>query len=111
MATTTSTSDALPRNYVDLAWRIEVPVASRASAEGYETAREPLFTLKLTTAAAPVAAEANKAGEAAQVAPGAAEDAWLTMDQASLQRVTQSLEEAVDALRSAPYRRMNRLVK
>jgi hypothetical protein len=96
-----SSSDALPLNYVDAAWRIEIPVASRVACEGHAVPRAPLFTVKLLTAAAPEAGEAL----------GAVTESWVAMDHASLLRVTASLQEAVDSLRGAPYRRMNRLVK
>jgi len=86
------------REYEQLAWRIEVPVAARG---GDVTAAEPQYALNLRLTEA----------MADPVAEPARTEAWLAADHSTLVRLTQALEEAVAALHAPPYGRIHRGVK
>lgn len=75
------------KEYADLAWRIEIPVASRVASEECD----PTITLKLSLSNG--------------------DDVWLSTDPDALARLVQTVEEAAAALKSPPYGRINQIVK
>lgn len=104
---------ATPQHYVDLQYRLEVPIASRRSAP--VSAQPPRFILGLTTEPE-IQIQPASSGATAEDESKTAENQcqtthWMSADYETLVQITRALEEAMQNHSSTAYRRINRLVK
>jgi hypothetical protein len=122
--TAESSSANTLREFHGVEWRLDIPIASRTSADAHGAG--PTVELQFTLAASAAAAAAARldGGEAEAsvssssllglVGPSATsvlEREWVSLDYEALLKLTQAVESAAAALDSAGYRRMQRLVK
>ena len=96
------------QHYLDLQWRLDIPIASRRSAGP----QPPQFQLRLLTES-----EVDESGgqqattPEGEVSTTATNEHWITADYETLLQVTRSLEDALDTHNSSIYRQLNRVVK
>ena len=84
----------MPRELLDIQWRLDVPLASRRQGTALED--PPQYTVCLVT----VDSDSDETNEE-----------WITCDYETLVNMTKTLQESLKALRTTQYRRLNRLVK
>jgi hypothetical protein len=105
---------ASPQHYVDLQYRLEVPIASRRSAP--VSAQPPRFILGLTTEPE-IQVQSASSGTASEDEAKLLENQsqqtthWMSADYETLVQIARALEEAMQTHSSTAYRRINRLVK
>eukprot|EP00672_Neobodo_designis_P017742 CAMPEP_0174839288 /NCGR_PEP_ID=MMETSP1114-20130205/7942_1 /TAXON_ID=312471 /ORGANISM="Neobodo designis, Strain CCAP 1951/1" /LENGTH=109 /DNA_ID=CAMNT_0016073409 /DNA_START=37 /DNA_END=366 /DNA_ORIENTATION=+ len=104
-------SPAAPRELHSTAWRLEVPVASRTSADA--AGEGPAVELQLNLAASTAGRATGADAAAADTTPAATriETEWVRLDYAGLVELAATVDAAVAALDDASYRSIHRRVK
>ena len=108
---TASSASTAPRELHSTAWRLEVPVASRTSADA--AGEGPAVELQLTLASSTAGRASGTDAAAADKAPAATalETEWVRLDYAGLVELAATVDAAVAALDDAGYRSIHRRVK
>jgi hypothetical protein len=122
MASALTARGPAPREFHSLAWRLEVPVASRTSADA--SGAGPTVELQLNLAAATAgrasggcegsqaaAAASSEAGEGGANSSSAIETEYIRLDYAGLVELAAAVDAAVAAVDDRSYRAIHRSVK